>query len=271
MNEFSQALIERSGYLDDGFAEIYDRFRPPPPRELLDLLTLVLQAERPRLVVDLGCGTGLATRAWADRADEVVGVEPNPNMIARARRATDASNVSYIEAYAAETRLPDGEADLVTTWQAFHWMEPQPVLAEAARILREGGVFAACDYDVPSVVHPEVDEAFAAHFQARRDARKRLALVAGGSRWPKDKHLDQIRASGLFRHTREVVGHGMWDTNAERMVGLAESIGGPREIFGDQAPEVGETFERLRETAQRALGHRTRPLALCVRIRYGIK
>ena len=55
------------------------------------------------------------------------------------------------------------------------------------------------------------------------------------------------------------------------MIGLAKSIGGPREIFTDQAPEVGETFERLRETATRVLGDRTWPLLLCCRIRVGIK
>lgn len=47
------------------------------------------------------------------------------------------------------------------------------VLAEAARILRPGGVFAAYDYDVPPVVQPEVDRAFASHLEARRAARVR--------------------------------------------------------------------------------------------------
>ena len=40
-------------------------------------------------------------------------------------------------------------ADIVTCSQSFHWMEPEPTLAEIARILRPGGVFAAYDYDWP--------------------------------------------------------------------------------------------------------------------------
>jgi SAM-dependent methyltransferase len=162
MSTFSQELIGRSGYLNEGFADVYDRYRPSPPSEVLDVLTVVAGVERPGLVVDLGCGTGLATRAWAERVDEVIGVEPNPRMLERARAATEQSNVRYVEAFGAETRLPDGRADLVTSFQSFHWMEPQPVLAEAARILRDGGVFAACDYDVPPFVEPEVDAAFSA-------------------------------------------------------------------------------------------------------------
>jgi len=137
MSTFSQELIGRSGYLNEGFADVYDRYRPSPPSEVLDVLTVVAGVERPGLVVDLGCGTGLATRAWAERVDEVIGVEPNPRMLERARAATAQSNVRYVEAFGAETGLPDGRADLVTSFQSFHWMEPQPVLAEAARILRD--------------------------------------------------------------------------------------------------------------------------------------
>jgi SAM-dependent methyltransferase len=271
LSGFSQELIGRSGYLDEGFADVYDRYRPSPPSEVLEVLTFAAGVERPSLVVDLGCGTGLATRAWAERAEQVVGVEPNPRMIERAREATGQPNVQYVEAYAAETELPAGQADLVTSFQAFHWMEPQPVLAEAARLLRDGGVFAACDYDVPPLVEPEIDEAFAALVAARREARLRLALPAGASSWPKDGHLGEIRASGLYRYARELVAHGWAEADAGRMIGLAESIGGPRKIFSEQAPEVGETFEQLRETATRVLGDSTRPLLLNYRLRIGIK
>jgi hypothetical protein len=107
--------------------------------------------------------------------------------------------------------------------------------------------------------------------KARREARERLSVPAGSSTWPKDRHLDEIRASGRFRHTRELLVHGWWETDAERMVGFAESIGGSRELFTEQAPEVGDGFERLRETASRVLGTRTWPVLLCYRIRVGIK
>jgi SAM-dependent methyltransferase len=271
MSDFSQQLIDRSGYLGEGFADVYDRFRPAPPQEVLDVLAFVARVERPELVVDFGCGTGLATRAWAGRAEAVVGVEPNPQMIAQARERTREPNVRYVEAYAADTGLPAGKADLVTCFQAFHWMEPQPALAEAARLLRLGGVFAACDYDVAPMVEPEVDAAFNALLRARGEARRRLRLPAGASSWPKHEHLAQLRESGKFRHGREIVAHGWWETDADRLIGLAESIGGPREIFGAEAPLVGETMKQLRATARRALGERTWPVMLSYRIRVGIK
>jgi SAM-dependent methyltransferase len=269
VNEFSQELIDRSGYLAEGFADVYDRHRPAPPPALLDVLALVAQVERPRLVVDVGCGTGLSTRAWVDRAEQVVGVEPNPRMVERARRATTAPNVRYVEAYAAETGLPAGGADLVTVSQAFHWMEPGAVLEEAARILRPGGVFAAYDYDVPPLVEPDVDEAFARFFEGRRAARTRLGMEAGAAVWPKEGHLEQIRASGRFRYARELVCNGWDEADADRICGLAESIGGPAAIF-ERAPEVGEAHHHLKEVAHRILGERTWPMVVGYRIRLGI-
>ncbi len=149
-------------------------------------------------------------------------------------------------------------------------MEPAPVLAEAARLLRPGGVFAAYDYDVPPFVEWEVDAAFRRHLAAREAARRRLGLEAGAARWPKEGHLERIRESGLFRFARELVCHAWAETDARRFVGLAESLGGPRAIFGGD-DRVERTFERLRETAARALGDRVWPMLLCYRVRVGVR
>ena len=93
MSEFSRILIDRSGYDAEGFPEVYDRSRPSPPPELLEILMVVAQVTRPRLVVDLGAGTGLSTRVWAERAEEVIGVEPNARMVEQARLADTVSRL----------------------------------------------------------------------------------------------------------------------------------------------------------------------------------
>ncbi|HZU20344.1 MAG TPA: class I SAM-dependent methyltransferase [Gaiellaceae bacterium] len=270
MSEFSRELIARSGYAEPGFAERYDRARPAPPAALLDILCHVAQVERARLVVDLGAGTGLSSRAWAGRADEVVGVEANPAMAEQARAATTAPNVRFVVATADATGLEGGRADLVTCAQSFHWMEPQAVLAEAARLLRRGGVFAAYDYDWPPAIHPDLDAAFDVHQEARAEARRRLRIEAGAATWPKEEHLAQIRASGRFRVARELVCHGWDSADAERAIELTRSIGGPHEIFGGDAPDVRRTFEELSEVARRVLGDRTAPMLLGYRIRLGV-
>src|ERR671922_1225383 len=222
--DFSQRLIETSGYDRTGFAAGYDRNRPRPPELLLETLCLYAGLERPQLVVDLGCGTGLSARAWAGRSERVVGVEPNGAMLAEAERA---EGVEYRQAFAQDTRLDEGCADIVTCSQSLHWMEPEPTFAEAARILRPGGVFAAYDYDWPPVVHPEVDEAFVAHRKRRAELRARRGIQRGADRWPKHQHLERMRASGHFRLCREIVLHSVEEGNAERLVGFAHSIGLP--------------------------------------------
>jgi SAM-dependent methyltransferase len=271
VNEFSQVLIGRSGYEGEGFAQVYDHYRPSPPQALIDILLMLAGSERAERVADLGAGTGLSTRAWSSDASEVVGIEANRTMVEWARRATTSPNVRYVEGFAAATGLATESVDVVTCAQAFHWMEPGAVLAEVARILRPGGVFAAYDYDVPPIVRPEVDLAFAAYFEARRVARERLGVPAGAATWPKDGHLSRLRESGHFWFTREFVCHSLVHTDADRIVGFAESIGPPRGALGGAAPEVDETFEALCRIARKVLGDRVHPMVVCYRARVGLK
>src|SRR4030095_11898955 len=135
--------IERSGYARSGFADRYDAYRPTPPDALLDVLTQLAQTNRPTLVVDLGSGTGISTAVWADRAQRVIGIEPNTEMRRRAEERNQAQHVAFKYVSLHQTGVPDGAADIVTCAQSFHWMEPESTFTEVARILRPGGVFAA--------------------------------------------------------------------------------------------------------------------------------
>jgi ubiquinone/menaquinone biosynthesis C-methylase UbiE len=259
--------LRASGYGRTGFAEGYDRNRPSTPEVLLDVLCLEAQVERPRLVVDLGSGTGLSTRAWAERADEVVGVEASPEMRQRAEEATSAGNVRFVRAFAQETGLPDGAADIVTCSQSFHWMEPVATLAEVARILRPGGVFAAYDYDWPPVVHPAVEAAFEELVRqvGMRRARK------GQARHTKDLHLDRMRESGHFRFVREVVLHSRERGNAERIVGMALSLGPLTVLLNEGVSEEELGLAQLRDAAAAALGEREVDLFLGYRVRLAVR
>jgi SAM-dependent methyltransferase len=266
--EFSRGLIETSGYDRANFAAHYDRFRPRPPRALPDVLCRYARVERPALVVDLGCGTGLSTRAWSDVADRVVGVEPNPAMLAVAEPAP---RIEYHEAYASETGLADGTADIVTCSQSLHWMEPGPTFAEAARVLRPGGVFAAYDYDWPPIVDPELDEEFWAYQRRRRDAREARAITRGGDRWPKHGHLERLNASGHFGYCRELVLHSVEEGNAERVGGFARSLGLPVADRSNEELEEELRIDELEAVARRVLGDRTVPFLFGYRVRIGVR
>ncbi|HKB90297.1 MAG TPA: class I SAM-dependent methyltransferase, partial [Opitutaceae bacterium] len=132
-----------------GFADVYDKYRPTPPAVLADIINHFAGLTRTHLVVDLGAGTGLSTRYWADKADEIIGIEPTADMRNQAVAHTAAKNVSYSEGFSHRTGLPDRCAEIVSCSQALHWMEPHATFQETARILKPGGVFAANDYDWP--------------------------------------------------------------------------------------------------------------------------
>ncbi|HZC08307.1 MAG TPA: class I SAM-dependent methyltransferase [Ktedonobacterales bacterium] len=213
----------------NGVAETYDAYRPAAPSALPPLLTQLAEAPRPALVVDLGCGTGLSTLLWADVGQQVIGVEPNDEMRAQAERRAArmrpaATHLRFVGATAERSGLPDGCADIVTASQSFHWMEPTATLAEVARILRRGGVFAAYDYDWPPTVTWESDALFH-RFMARvfavAEARgKRVGPVG----WEKSGHLERMRASGHFHMVKEMGLHNIEQGDAERFIGLTLSM-----------------------------------------------
>ena len=267
---FSDELIARSGYDRDGFARTYDRFRPRPPVALLDTLLQVAGVARAALMVDLGTGTGLSARAWASRAERVVGVEPNLAMLEQARTATNEANVEYVLGFADDTGLEEGSADIVTCSQSFHWMEPEPTLAEAARILRPGGVFAAYDYDIVPVCEWHAETAFRDLIRRRREIRIARGTYSGADRWPKETHLERIEASGRFRYTREIVLQSVEeDGGAERLVGLAHSIGLPVP-GGEEEVERELGYRPFTAAVHEALADRTLPFRFGYRIRVGI-
>ena len=251
---------ESSGYLAEGFAERYDAHRPRAPGALLDLLCRYTGGERPRLVVDLGSGTGLSTEAWAARSDEIVGVEPNSKMREIAETRAE-PNVRYVHGDSADTGIADGAADIVTASQSFHWMAPEPTLGEVARILRPGGVFCAYDYDWPPTIHPDVDAAF-----------ETILRRLGWHQTDKAEHLERLRRSGCFRYVKEVGLHSEEQGDAERVAWSAWTMGpvAKRLLAGETSQdEVGLT--ELRSAARRALGERAVPFLFTYHARLGVR
>jgi ubiquinone/menaquinone biosynthesis C-methylase UbiE len=264
MDSISMDTRETNVALWNGLAADYDTYRPQPPAALLDILTQLAHAPRPRLVVDLGSGTGLSTRAWAGRADDVVGVEPNDDMRLRAE-ARETVGVRYIKGYATATSLPDGSADIVTCSQSLHWMEPEPTFAEVARILRPGGIFAAYDHDWPPIVDCDAEQAFVTFMQ-----RAGTHILTGTSGyWDKAGHLERIEASGRFRYVREILVHSVELGDVERFIRLAMSNGIAQVLErGLETPEnIG--LDRFQAEVRAALGDESRSWYFSYRVRLG--
>jgi len=137
-------------------AERYDRTRPRYPDALVERIV----AASPGLVVlDVGCGTGIATRQFQAAGCKVLGVEPDGRMADFARRSGVEVEVSTFEAW-----NPAGRTfDAVVAGTAWHWVDPVAGAAKAAQVLRPGGRLAAFwhVFQLPS----DVAEAFVAVYQ----------------------------------------------------------------------------------------------------------
>lgn len=265
---YNAANVERF----KGFAGQYDNYRPAPPSALIDILTQLARTPRPDYVVDIGSGTGLSTRIWADRAEAVIGIEPNDEMRSKAEeRSAGLANVRYLDGDSTATTLPDGCADIVTVSQALHWMEPAGTFAEVARLLRPGGVFAAIDNDLVPIIDWEAQIAirtFSARINQLLAERNADAEIM---RWPKSEHLQRITESGRFRYTQEFCLHHVEQGNADRVVGIAYTLGTLQTLFklGVTDEELG--FPAFRAQAKRILGDELKPWYFTCRVRIGIK
>lgn len=258
-----------------GFADTYDKYRPKPPVVLIDILTQLAQIDCPRLVVDLGSGTGLSTRIWADRADAVIGIEPSADMrrLAEAQTALlpNVKHIRYKTGYSHQTDLVDGCADIVTCSQSLHWMEPESTFAEVARILRPGGVFAAIDCDWPPTMNWQAEDAYARFDDRCEKIGEQRGYFSDIKEWDKAGHLARIRTSGKFRYVKEIVLHNREMGNAERLVGLMMSQGGVAGLRRRGMSEAEIGVPEFRAVAQKTLGDELAPWYFHYRVRLGVK
>lgn len=139
----------RVGHEFDQLPGGYDRHRPDYPEALLLALCEHIEAggiPDPRLVVDVGAGTGIATRLlrrYLDRSYEVIGVEPGESMHRQAVESTDPDlDVTYLEATAENMPFCDGTLAGVVTAQAVQWFGRPRFYCEASRVLAPRGTLA---------------------------------------------------------------------------------------------------------------------------------
>ncbi len=123
-----------------GAAALYEKHRPSYPAALVDWILETAAFPAGGALADVGCGTGISTRLFAERGLDVVGVDPNEAMLERARAA--GGSARYQRGEAAATGLAAASLDLVTVAQAFHWFDVETTLAEFRRILRPAGACA---------------------------------------------------------------------------------------------------------------------------------
>jgi trans-aconitate methyltransferase len=136
--------------------EFYHRYRRGYPPAVLDALAAEFTLAGDDVVLDLGCGTGQLTIPLAARVGTVVGMDPSPDMLVRARQTALESGVSNAAwLLGGDTDVPalgglvgDGLA-AVTIGQALHWMDHPTLFAALRPLFRPGGGVAVVTNGLP--------------------------------------------------------------------------------------------------------------------------
>jgi SAM-dependent methyltransferase len=121
-------------------AEAYERYRPGYPVELFDMV--MTYAGRPvRTALEIGAGTGKATRLFAQRGVTVTATEPDGAMLAELLKHVP-TKVRTVQS-AFEDLQPGESYGLVYAAAALHWTNPRGRWPRVAAMLEPGGVFAS--------------------------------------------------------------------------------------------------------------------------------
>lgn len=200
----------------------YDRARPDYPRELVERITALCPGPRP-YVLDIGSGTGIVARQFAEAGCRVLGVDADARMVGLAQRRGVAAEVAAFEAWG-----PGGRRfDAAVAGQAWHWIDPVAGAGRAASALRPGAPLAVFwnAVEPPATLAREFAaiygrvvpgslfdrqaamsavDTYAALCGRAADGMRRSGAFAGPERWRfdweraygRDEWLDHLRTTG---------------------------------------------------------------------------
>jgi ubiquinone/menaquinone biosynthesis C-methylase UbiE len=226
-----------------GLAQTYAKFRPSYPARAMDYIMARCGLNQESLLIDVGCGTGIASRLIAVRGVNVIGIEPNFEMRCAATDSVETvgPKVTYREGRAESTGLASEVADAVLCAQAFHWFEPIPTLREFHRVLKPGGwtILMWNERD-------ERDPITAAYGDVIRTASEAAAIEG-----PRQRNAgDALRTSPLFGQAEQVTFHNQQALDEEGLLGRAFSSsfapleGNDKQLWADRLRGVFHQYQR---------------------------
>lgn len=132
----------------NGLAENYDKFRPTYPNQVFGILDMYLKGRESlnnKIIVDMACGTGIATRKLYDffsNRYRIIGVEPGADMLSKAQESSngDYGNIDYLPGSAENIPFADQQVDCIVVAQAIQWFDRSAFYKEAHRVLKNNGL-----------------------------------------------------------------------------------------------------------------------------------
>ncbi|MBU0660548.1 class I SAM-dependent methyltransferase [Patescibacteria group bacterium] len=118
----------------------YDKVRPRYASKIMKLIFEAIEKQNNvnPLILDLACGTGIATRQIAKKMGTVIGCDIDEEMI-HAAVSYKTANASYVVGSSERLPFRDNTFDIITIFTAFHWFSTKKAMKEIKRVLKEKG------------------------------------------------------------------------------------------------------------------------------------
>ena len=141
-----------------GSAGYYERGRLPYPPGLADAIAAALGLDGRGHLLDVGCGPGTVALRLAHLFAEVIGLDPDADMLAEAeRRAGELGigNARWVRARAEELPAGLGAVRVATFAASFHWMDRDRVATAIRAMLEPGGAFVQVSAPLEELPEPD--------------------------------------------------------------------------------------------------------------------
>jgi SAM-dependent methyltransferase len=179
-------------------ADAYDRTRPVLPDAVIDDIVDLADLHAGSIVVEIGPGTGQATRLLAERGLRILALEIDPRLASLASdKLARWADVSVIATSFEAWDPADATFDAVFACNSLHWIDPDVCFVKAAAVLNPGGHLVVVS--TPVVVPDDASRFW-------WDVQDDWEAVGSERLDPATRHPDlaedlgpAVRASGVFR------------------------------------------------------------------------
>lgn len=139
-------------------AKPYQAGRRGFDEQVFEFLSEKIGGLKGKRVLDVGCGTGIATRQLQTLGSDVSGADLAEGMIKEAKDNND--SIEYVTAPTNKLPFEKETFDLVTAFSAFHWFCDEVSVQEIKRVLKNEGAFAAINKNDVSGIRLDVNRFF---------------------------------------------------------------------------------------------------------------